>query len=115
MESGLGLEKQILTPVEAEPFFLTSLFIELMDTDFGEGKAQACDNTCFQQLRVRAAQDWLNCLRVDRLEVAVEGASQRIVEPFLVGLVERLRQVLAKTEGHLALRVRTGGPFAFKR
>jgi hypothetical protein len=31
MESGLGLEKQISTPVEAESFFLTSLFIELTD------------------------------------------------------------------------------------
>src|SRR5579864_8581532 len=31
MESGLDLEKQIPTPVEAELFFLTSLFIELID------------------------------------------------------------------------------------
>jgi hypothetical protein len=31
MESGPGLEKQISTPVEAEPFFLTSLFIELIE------------------------------------------------------------------------------------
>ena len=30
MESGLDLEKQIPTPVEAELFFLTSLFIELI-------------------------------------------------------------------------------------
>ena len=31
MESGLDLEKQIPTPVEAELFFLTSLFMELID------------------------------------------------------------------------------------
>jgi hypothetical protein len=32
MESGLDLEKQISTPVEAELFFLTSPFIELIDS-----------------------------------------------------------------------------------
>ena len=35
MESGLDLEKQIPTPVEAELFFLTSLFIELIDPASG--------------------------------------------------------------------------------
>jgi hypothetical protein len=42
LEGGLDLEKQTSIPVEAELFFLTSLFIELIDTDFGEEKAQAC-------------------------------------------------------------------------
>jgi hypothetical protein len=32
MEGGLDLEKQTSIPVEAELFFLTSLFIELIDT-----------------------------------------------------------------------------------
>jgi len=42
MESGLDLEKQIPTPVEAELFFLTSLFIELIEPDLGEETAQTC-------------------------------------------------------------------------
>ena len=33
MEGGLDLEKQTSIPVEAELFFLTSLFIELIDPD----------------------------------------------------------------------------------
>ena len=39
--SGLDLEKTLSSPVEAELFFLTSLFIELIDTEFGEQTAQA--------------------------------------------------------------------------
>ena len=35
MLGGLDLEKQISTPVEAELFFLTSLFIELIDLRAG--------------------------------------------------------------------------------
>jgi hypothetical protein len=46
MEGGLDLEKQTSIPVEAELFFLTSLFIELIDLDFGEVKAQTCAIAC---------------------------------------------------------------------
>jgi hypothetical protein len=40
--SGLDLEKQSRRSGRGGAFSLTSLFIELIDTDFGEGKAQAC-------------------------------------------------------------------------
>ena len=41
MEGGLDLEKQTSLPVEAELFFLTSLFIELIDCSLFVG-AQGC-------------------------------------------------------------------------
>jgi len=44
-------DKILSPPVEAELFFLTSLFIELIGTDFGEQTAQACAKACFRQLR----------------------------------------------------------------
>ena len=44
MEGGLDLEKQTSIPVEAELFFLTSLFIELIDW---HGVLSA--NACFQK------------------------------------------------------------------
>jgi hypothetical protein len=50
LEGGLDLEKQTSIPVEAELFFLTSLFIELIDTDFGEEKAQACVIAFYRQV-----------------------------------------------------------------
>jgi hypothetical protein len=49
MEGGLDLEKQTSIPVEAELFFLTSLFIELSNAEKGEVKAQACADACYQQ------------------------------------------------------------------
>jgi hypothetical protein len=39
--SGLDLEEEISAPLEAELFFLTSLFIELIDPIVGERKAQS--------------------------------------------------------------------------
>jgi hypothetical protein len=44
MEGGLDLEKQTSIPVEAELFFLTSLFIELIETEKGEESASLCES-----------------------------------------------------------------------
>jgi len=46
--SGLFREKKsrLRSAVEAEFFLLTALFIELIDLQKSETKAQACDNAC---------------------------------------------------------------------
>src|SRR2546428_11160518 len=49
VESGLDLEKQISTPVEAELFFLTSPFIELIERRPGSMHYEGA--SCFTRLR----------------------------------------------------------------
>jgi hypothetical protein len=44
-----GSRETISTPVEARVFFLTSHFIELIDPDCGEQRAQACAKAWFRQ------------------------------------------------------------------
>ena len=47
--SGLDLEKTLSSPVEAELFFLTSLFIELIGLKKGEQTAQAGEKAGLHQ------------------------------------------------------------------
>src|SRR5271169_4359140 len=48
--SGLDLETKIFSASgRGRGFFLTSLFIELIDLQKGETKGKACANACFQQ------------------------------------------------------------------
>jgi len=57
-DSGLDLEKQILSPpVEAELFFLTSLFIELIDLKKGEQTAQLLKSPVYDSRRRHSTSD----------------------------------------------------------
>jgi hypothetical protein len=59
MEDGLDLEKQTSIPVEAELFFLTSLFIELIELDSAVG----FDSSCIHPISIQARREGFRTMR----------------------------------------------------